>query len=882
MVKNLRIGVKLAGGIGIVLFCMAVGICIYAYALSSAVNDFESLLGSEIELRNHAKTIDSLMLQARRSEKDFLMRKDLKYLGRLEKTIAELISEADYIIRIGNETGKAEAVEYGKEIEKNAKEYLATFQAVVKSYETMGLDHNSGLQGHFRKIVHSVEGDIREYEVGELYIGMLQVRRYEKDYILTGSISYLKKLKTALNKFDTELSKWEVDTAVKREVQTVLNNYRENLEKYAKSDSGSVKEQIYGDIRKNAALMESRLNDYHVPNISAIFLMIRRHEKDYLLRGDSKYIERTHKTLEKLIEAFQESGIPKEEVKEHTAMINEYKSSFDALVAENAKVKGFIETMRQAVHKIEPIVEKLAAVSTEDANRRQQTTIQSARTRAIVAIIISVIAVFVGIIMTVLITKSISKPVNSIVDIARDIVKGDFSRQIDIEQKDEIGVLAETFKEMQTRITNVSDEISGLTDNISDGQLDRRGEADRYTGGWRHLIEGLNGLIEAFVRPIAVSSDYISKISVGMMPEKITEAYQGDFNNIKESLNSLIDAMEEITDVSDRMASGDLMVDVRERSAEDRLMRSLNNMINNLGRVVRDVSTAADYVASGSQQLSSTSEEMAAGASEQAAAVEQVSSSMEEMGANISQNADNAKQTEAIAIRTSQDAKVGGDEVVRTVEAMKQIAEKTSIIEEISRQTNMLALNAAIEAARAGEHGKGFAVVADAVRKLAERSQVAAGEISMLSTSSVEISEKAGEMLKKIVPDIVRTADLVQEINAASNEQNVGAEQINNAVQQLDSVVQQNASSSEEMSATAEELAAQAEQLQSAIAYFTVGDKATDGMKTNKAVKAISPKEIIAPDASNSPVLPESTGVKLELDAGPGAKDSDDDEFEAY
>jgi len=198
---------------------------------------------------------------------------------------------------------------------------------------------------------------------------------------------------------------------------------------------------------------------------------------------------------------------------------------------------------------------------------------------------------------------------------------------------------------------------------------------------------------------------------------------------------------------------------------------------------------------------------------------------MEEMSSNIKQNADNALQTERIAVKSAEDAKAGGKAVEETVQAMKEIADKISIIEEIARQTNMLALNAAIEAARAGEHGKGFAVVASEVRKLAERSQNAAAEISDLSASSVQVAERAGELLSKMVPDIQRTAELVQEISAASKEQDTGAEQINKAIQQLDQVIQQNASVSEEMASTAEELASQAEQLQVDISYFRLDER---------------------------------------------------------
>jgi methyl-accepting chemotaxis protein len=197
---------------------------------------------------------------------------------------------------------------------------------------------------------------------------------------------------------------------------------------------------------------------------------------------------------------------------------------------------------------------------------------------------------------------------------------------------------------------------------------------------------------------------------------------------------------------------------------------------------------------------------------------------MEQMVSNIRQNAENAQQTEKIALKSANDARESGKAVSETVSAIKKIAGKISIIEEIARQTNLLALNAAIEAARAGEHGKGFAVVASEVRKLAERSQSAAAEISHLSGSSVQIAERAGEMLEKLVPDIQKTAELVQEINGASSEQNSGAEQINRAVQQLDKVVQQNAGGSEEMSATAEELSSQAGHLQSAVEFFKTGD----------------------------------------------------------
>ncbi len=290
---------------------------------------------------------------------------------------------------------------------------------------------------------------------------------------------------------------------------------------------------------------------------------------------------------------------------------------------------------------------------------------------------------------------------------------------------------------------------------------------------------------------------------------------------------SITNPLREAVLVSNRLAEGDLTVSITSSGKDETglLLSSMQNMLEKLREIVGEVKSAAGNVASGSQELSSSAEEMSQGASEQAAAAEEASASMEQMTSNIRQNADNALQTDKIAVKSAAAAIEGGKSVEATVIAMKDIAGKISIIEEIARQTNLLALNAAIEAARAGEHGKGFAVVASEVRKLAERSQKAAAEISSLSASSVDVAEKAGQLLGRMVPDIQKTAELVQEINAASREQDLGAEQINKAIQQLDQVIQQNASASEEMASTAEELSSQAEQLQNAIAFFRLDNR---------------------------------------------------------
>ena len=471
----------------------------------------------------------------------------------------------------------------------------------------------------------------------------------------------------------------------------------------------------------------------------------------------------------------------------------------------------------------------------------------------------------------------------------------------------------------------VSNEISRLVNSAREGNLSERGNAGAFEGNYRMLVEGINVVLDAVIKPLQLAAEYVDRISKGEVPPKIVDTYHGDFNTIKNNLNVLIDATQTITATAEEIARGNLTVEVRERGANDKLMKALDGMVKglqatahtadkisegdltvqtkalsdkdalghalirmmkNLRQTVLEVTSAAANVASGSEEMASTAQRLSQGASEQASAAEETTSSMEEMAASVQQNADNARQTDKIASKAAEDAKSSGEAVTRTAVAMKEVAERINIIEEIARKTDLLALNAAVEAARAGEHGKGFAVVASEVRKLAERSQTAAAEISRLTADGVRTAEGAGQLLAKLVPDIHKTAELVREIAAASAEQSTGAAQVNKAILQLDQVIQQNAASSEEMASTSEELSSQAEQLQSTIAFFRLdngGDRrnpqaGNPTVRTNPGVKPSA--SLVTSSVSHLDRAVRSGGPHIEL--GAGTARADDRDFVGY
>jgi methyl-accepting chemotaxis protein len=464
---------------------------------------------------------------------------------------------------------------------------------------------------------------------------------------------------------------------------------------------------------------------------------------------------------------------------------------------------------RVVTDRIEEIIEARKQANKEQmVQADRDTTALYGSTKAII-ISVSLAALALGLAAAAWIAMSISSGLRKIRSVADAVALGDLNQNIQIKTNDEIKDLVDTINVMTANLR----ATASVADMISLGDLSAEPKplSDRDTLG--HAMDNM-------VRNLRQAAQNAALIGEGDL--SMTIKPQSDKDTLGIAMRNMVANLSQTARIAQMIADGDLTVKPKPLSERDTLGTALESMVSRLRGVVADAISASVNVSSGSQELSASSEQVSQGATEQAAAAEEASASMEQMAANIKQNADNASQTEKIARQSAKDAEISGEAVNRAVEAMQTIAQKIGIVQEIARQTDLLALNAAVEAARAGEHGKGFAVVASEVRKLAERSQSAAADISEMSTDTVKAAQQAGEMLSRLVPDIRKTAELVSEISAACREQDIGAAQINEAIQQLDKVTQLNSSASEEMAATSEELAAQSEELQTSIAFFRV------------------------------------------------------------
>jgi methyl-accepting chemotaxis protein len=537
------------------------------------------------------------------------------------------------------------------------------------------------------------------------------------------------------------------------------------------------------------------------------------------------------------------------------------------------KSNAAVAQMKKTLNDINDVTDKVLSKVDSDTNNQYDTARNILIGAALLILILSTAT-------AVWIARSISMGLRKISKLANAVALGDLNQKVEVTTNDEIKDLVETVNVMTENLR----ATAAIADKVGFGDLSVQPKplSDKDTLGLALERMVVN------LRATAALADKVGYGDLSVQPKPLS-----DQDVLSQALERMVINLRETAALSDKIADGDLTVKPKPLSDKDTLGLALERMVERLRNVVGNALVAADSVSSGSQELSATSEQISQGATEQASAAEQASASMEEMAANIKQNADNAAQTEKISRQSAKDAELSGEAVNRAVIAMQTIAEKITIVQEIARQTDLLALNAAVEAARAGEHGRGFAVVASEVRKLAERSQIAATEIGAVSSETVKAAQSAGDMLQSLVPNIRRTAELVSEISAACREQDIGSSQINEAIQQLDKVTQQNASASEQMTATSEELSGQAEELQASIAFFRTDavDVAKVAAPSRAPARTVAPKPAAkassaprqaTPTKANSVTAQQARAKGFALDLAQGGPDADDADFKAY
>lgn len=739
---KVKLRVKLLASFGLVLLLLVGVMGVYQYISSNTLTGFEDLIKEEMEISHRGGAIRTYMLQSRRNEKDFLIRKDKKYLLKLSESIAALKAEAQTIVKLAGQIGEQESVANASAIIGYADEYEAAFKQLVASWEVRGLDHKSGLQGNFRNIVHQLSDDLKGHQIDELRVALLTMRYYEKDFVRTKSDKYKKRFLASIETYKELLQQSSGEEDFKKRQEQALASYGEAFNKYlAANVSSNQQDQYYQTMRTAGHDMADAIADTLVPTSKSLLLDIRKNEKDYLLRGDEKYVKQTRASVEKLRTAVNQGGILQEHIDDVNTDLDSYQQSFDLLVAEDKKIATLTQVMRTTIHKVEPAVEALQLESKKASDITIASISQKSRSLAKVAMGTGVVAIVLGIVLAVFISGVIVKPLRRITDSLKNMSagEGDLTQRLEVD----CVVCSDVLKCGQSKCASYGkkntcwEETGTLGDNpvcvaITSGDVKNCEECKVYKQSNYDELQELSTNFNAF----------ISKL-------------QHMFKEVVQGVVTISSATTELSAIAEQMSGG---------------AANVSDQSNSVATATEEMSVNMDSVAAATEQTTTN--------------MNIVASAAEEMTATIADVSNNTVEASRVTAEAVEEAKSATTKVQQLGLAASEISKVTEVITDISGQTNLLALNATIEAARAGDAGKGFAVVANEIKELAKQTADATGQIKSQIEGIQNSTADTVTQIERITQVINNVNDTVSTITGAVSEQTAATDEIASNVAQ--------------------------------------------------------------------------------------------------
>jgi methyl-accepting chemotaxis protein len=860
---------------GAVVVMLVVIMVVYQMALRTTTGNFKGLMATEMALSAHATAVKTLLFEGIEHERNFLLDKSKTDAEEVAGHARELLAEAQAIEKLGDKAGYTATAEQARAIMQAENAYATAFQGVVEAMEAKGLDETSGLTGQFRAMAGQLSKDLEGHQLEDVYIALLQVRRYEIGYVQSESAKDKRYLDESMAEFEKVL----VASTADEETLALLNKaygvYKKQTAKFiaaVESDAATTKKTItYRKVRTRAQKMQVAIQKKYIPRAKELLLEIRKSEQDYLLRGEEKYVAATSAAIDRLGQAIESSGLDEEEALALQTPLTGYNEAFTALVAKDMEIAELKTAMQDAVHSIEPLVESIVAAAGQAAEARTIETESGADSSANTAIGVGIAAVLVGLFLSILLVRAVVTPLRKAVAFAEEIARGEIDTTLDIRSNDEIGVLAQAMRTIPATLKDVTGDFENQVDSIQVGRLGYRSDPSKFQGAYADLIKGgnnlsdvLGGYIDEFPNPVLTMDRkfnvlYVNKAGAGIAETTAEEARDtkcwemfrtGDCQTEDCACAKAMRNLEKETSETDAHPAGkDLEVTYTGMPILDKngeivgafeivtdqtdIMRAQKRM----QKVASEASVIAERLSSSSEELASQIEEASRGSELQRDRIGETATAMEQMNATVMEVAKNATNASTSSGNARDRATEGAhvvDSVVMAITKVHESADKLNInmrklgeqaesighvmnvISDIADQTNLLALNAAIEAARAGDAGRGFAVVADEVRKLAEKTMGATKEVGENIHAIQEATRENIESMDQATKDVENATELANQSGRALKEI-VGLSQDNAAL------VESIATSAEEQSATSEQINRAIEDVNRVVSETTEG-----------------------------------------------------------